>query len=155
MTAVDTFAHSAVEFCTWVASTPADETAEATRATRLLALLYARALDLPNEPLGEIEAEQPSEEEWYRVFQRGRALPFGYYSHANPLEVPTDVVTLGDLADDVADIWADLKAGLWFYQAGRKEDAAAEWKERFDSHWGRHAADALAALHAWHAAHRL
>ena len=84
------------------------------------------------------------------MFRRGAALPFNYYSKADPLEVPTDVVTIGDLADDLADIWRDLMAGLKLYEAGQIEDAATEWKARFDCHWGQHAADALAALQTWH-----
>jgi len=150
MTATDAFAQSAVAFCTWATSKPANVATEAAHATRLLASLYARALDLRETPLGAFGEEQPTKDEWTQVFRRGAALPFDYYSCADPSEVPTDVVMIGDLADDVADIWADLTAGLRLYGDGRIDEAETEWKVRFDSHWGRHAADALAALQAWH-----
>lgn len=150
MNAVDAFAERAAAFCAWVASAPSDEVSEARALRQHLAMLIAGALALPRVPYGQYDAEQPGKQEWDRVFKRAASLPFNYYSGTDPLEVPTDVVTIGDLADDVADIWSDLMAGLRVYEEGRKNDAAIEWRARFDSHWGSHAADGLAALQHWH-----
>jgi hypothetical protein len=53
------------------------------------------------------------------------------------------------LADDLADIWADLKQGLLALDAGAPpEDVTWEWRLLFYAHWGRHATVALRALHA-------
>lgn len=150
MSAVDSFAQIAKAFCAWIASPPADEVTEARLLRQHLAALIAAALALPSVPYGEYEAAQPGKEEWERVFRRAGSLPFNYYSVTNPLEVPTDVVTIGDLADDIADTWSDVVAGLKVYEEGHKDDAAIEWRARFDSHWGSHAADGLAAIQEWH-----
>jgi hypothetical protein len=102
------FAQRAVAFCAWAVAEPEDEATEAAHVRRLLASLYARALELPPVPYGELGTTQPSDDEWRQVFRRGGALPFNHYSQADPLKVPTDVVTIGDLADDLADLWRDL-----------------------------------------------
>jgi len=57
----------------------------------------------------------------------------------------------GSLLDDLSDIWWDLKPGLYALDNGSEEQAADvfwDWKESFRTHWGRHAIDALRALHA-------
>jgi hypothetical protein len=52
------------------------------------------------------------------------------------------------VADDLADIWRDLRTGLnAMATESRWEDVG--WERRFglQTHWGKHAVDALAALH--------
>lgn len=52
------------------------------------------------------------------------------------------------VADAVADIWRDLRAGLNALTAGaRWQDVAWEWRFGLQTHWGKHAAETLAALH--------
>ena len=53
----------------------------------------------------------------------------------------------GSLADDIADIYRDLKEGLAFKNKGSLQDAIWEWHFGFDSHWGHHAIGALKAIH--------
>jgi hypothetical protein len=55
----------------------------------------------------------------------------------------------GSLADDLADIYRDLKEGLVVHDAGLAppHDIIWEWRFGFYSHWGHHAIDALRALH--------
>jgi hypothetical protein len=50
----------------------------------------------------------------------------------------------GSLADDIADIYRDLKDG-----SGENEvrDKVWEWRFSFYSHWGKHAAGALRSIH--------
>ena len=53
------------------------------------------------------------------------------------------------LADDLADIYRDVKNGLVAEQAGaaaRPNDVLWTWRFAFESHWATHAADALRAL---------
>jgi hypothetical protein len=53
------------------------------------------------------------------------------------------------LSDDLADIWLDLKHGLLALDdRARPEDVTWEWRFGFYAHWGRHATEALRALHA-------
>jgi len=57
-------------------------------------------------------------------------------------------VTVGSLADDLADIWCDLRAGFNALDAGSPwQDVAWEWRFGLQTHWGKHAVEALRALH--------
>jgi hypothetical protein len=55
----------------------------------------------------------------------------------------------GSLADDIADIYGDLKKGLVFIDTGhvQTEDAMWTWRVLFYSHWGQHAMNALRTIH--------
>ena len=70
------------------------------------------------------------------------SLVFSPYS----LEDPDRLV--GDLADDLGDIYRDLHRGRAKYRQGRVDEAAWEWQSHFGAHWGRRAVDAIRALHA-------
>ncbi len=59
----------------------------------------------------------------------------------------TDVVA-GSLADSLADIYVDVRRGLELWDAGRANDAVAEWRMGLEIHWGHHALDVMRALHA-------
>jgi hypothetical protein len=53
------------------------------------------------------------------------------------------------LTDDLVDVWADVKRGLVALDLGAPEvDVLWQWRFDFYAHWGRHATDALRALHA-------
>ena len=144
------FVDVALEFCGWAEGEQRAPQAEAETARRLLAELYCRALELP------AAVECPDEDnesrlDWQAVYRRFASLPFSYYGQVtDPLAVPpTDDHALGDLGDDLADIWSDLQAGRQLYAKGRREEAHASWRWYFDFHWGKHACDALQALHFW------
>ena len=49
--------------------------------------------------------------------------------------------------DALGDIYCDLKKGICEYEAGNYNNAAFEWKMSRDIHWGRHAVEAIQALH--------
>lgn len=52
------------------------------------------------------------------------------------------------LADDIADIYRDLKEGLVLMEKPNgAENAVWEWRFGFGSHWGHHALSALKAIH--------
>jgi hypothetical protein len=57
-----------------------------------------------------------------------------------------------DLADDLADIWRDVKSGLLLYRSENPAAASWEWRFHFKAHWGRHATGAMHALQAWFSA---
>jgi Domain of unknown function (DUF5063) len=52
----------------------------------------------------------------------------------------------GSLADDLADIYRDLKKGLILSEKTSAEDALWNWRLHFDFHWGNHAMSALKAI---------
>lgn len=53
----------------------------------------------------------------------------------------------GSLADDIADIYRDLKSGLALKEKISSQNAIWEWRVGFDSHWGDHAMSALKTIH--------
>jgi hypothetical protein len=57
-----------------------------------------------------------------------------------------EVVT-GDVADDLADTYSDVKAGLLLLERGDAEGALWHWIWTFKLHWGTHVVNALHALH--------
>lgn len=151
LTAPHCFADLAREYCTWAETAPpASPAQEAATARRLLSRLYACVLDLPVVEAGALDAPGVSLEAWKSVFKRFGALPVNYYSECfNPTAVPPEAPCVGDVADDLADIWRDLKGGLWLFDQGHVDAAVYEWNESFEIHWGRHAASALFVLHCW------
>ena len=56
-------------------------------------------------------------------------------------------VSIGNIDDDIIDIYRDIKRGLIAYDAGHQRDAQCFWIHSFESHWGAHAANAISALH--------
>ena len=55
----------------------------------------------------------------------------------------------GNLADDFAGIYGDIKPGLDHYDRGgttAQEAAITEWRSGMLSHWGHHATGALRVL---------
>ena len=141
------------EFCTWCKSAPGTKSEEGRRAHSLLTRLYADALEL-DEPAKydpDIESNRVNDKEWKEVYARAAALPFQYYSSQfDPSEVPPEQHEIGDLADDVADIYRDLSAGLALFDAGHVAEAQEELRFSFLTHWGRHASGAIRALHCWY-----
>lgn len=149
MTPLETFAMLAHEFCTWAEAPPRDSQDELRCAQRLLSRLYASALELPEgDP---VDAERPAEGALSHdaAFRRFGALPVNMYATCDPLIVPCETPGVGDVADDLADIYADLHRGLAMYRAGDTDAAAREWSFHFRAHWGDHAVGALAALQAF------
>lgn len=114
------FADSAREFCRWAEGPPGSKISEAHSARLYVSRLYFEALALSD-----------------------------LASCLDPLDVGSSETSLGDLADDLADIWRDVKSGLELFDADEVEAAAFEWHHSFTIHWGSHAANALSILQHW------
>ena len=146
-TPVEEFAAAAREYCAW--SEPANpKTAKAAFAhlTRLVDLIR----HIPAGSGGESEIPDVSDDEWTRVFKGFTPIPFQYYqSYHDPLDLACDERQMGDVHDDLADIWRDLRSGLIVYDAGDVQAAVFQWRYLFQIHWGRHATGAMYALHCW------
>lgn len=56
----------------------------------------------------------------------------------------------GSLADDLADIYRDLKEGLTLTSVKEypSRGIVFEWQYSFETHWGKHAINAIAVLHS-------
>jgi hypothetical protein len=145
------FAAAARAFCLWAEAPAGEASRDIRRALELLSELYAAALGIPpSSTEGDEPTSRIDETAWSRVQDRFAALPFQWYSEAaDPLEVPAEETAVGDLAEDLAEIYEDVSEGLRLFDAGREGEAARTWGLFFSSHWGRHAASAIRAIHEW------
>lgn len=150
---LDAFAAAAEEYCAWAEGEAGGPLHEARMARTLVAELFRRALDL-RQVDGDGEGPHISDDEYHAVYRRLGVLPFNYYSECfQPLIVPAEEPVTADLADDLADIWRDVKAGLLPFRNGNRAAAAWRWRFHFDVHWAHHATAALYALQAWFSEH--
>lgn len=149
MRPIQEFADVAAEFCSWAESQPADHSQDADKAVCFLSKLIAHVHQLP-EDFDDEDAPRISQDEWLVVYRRFGTLPFNdYVCYADPHITDEPSSGRGDLADDLADTWRDIKGGLLLYRSGNHAAAAWEWRESFCIHWGRHATSALYALQCW------
>jgi hypothetical protein len=120
--------------------------------------VYAAALELPavaEDDLADVTAaERTSDQQSDSVYECLLArLPLRLYAEVfDPLPIPAEAPVLGDLADDVADILAEVDEGLRLFDSGRRANAVWVWIFGLRVHWGEHATSALRALHCYLAA---
>lgn len=147
--AIEQFAEVARQYCAWAEGELGEAHEEMQRARLLLAELHLVALRLPDLGIGkDKDAARIPHDEWSLMFQKFGNLPLTtYWDVFNPLE-ETEPVT-NSLADDLADIYRDVKAGLSLFEARGFVDAAWDWRFNFQTHWGRHLVGAQRALHEY------
>jgi hypothetical protein len=145
---MEAFAEIVEEFCKWVESEPGEPQGELMRAVELVARLYAGFL-----PRLHIDADygdyQHLEVDRHKLQKRFAVLPVQYYWETlAPLPVDQDAKTgMGDICDDLMDIYGELKNGLELWQRGEREAAMKHWKSGFVIHWGEHAVSSMQTLH--------
>jgi hypothetical protein len=143
------FADVARRYCAWCEGIPGDAETEARTAVELLVQLM-RAIAPVELGAGGGDAPGISNEDWQQMYARFASMPFRYYrAEFDPLNIDDTERGMGDVADDLADIWRDLKEGLSLYDVNDLAGAAWEWRFNFDHHWGRHTTSALYPLHCW------
>ena len=119
-----------------------------------LAALYESALRLPAlPPLGDDLADDApaARAQWQTVHERFRDLlgSDDLYWTAVPFGEDERRQLARSLADDLADVYLEVKQGLELMAAGEPQDEVVwEWRFSFWSHWGEHAIEALRCLHA-------
>jgi hypothetical protein len=116
-----------------------------------LAGLILAALRLPDLPATDVELlERPTHAEWearFAAVQRVLGAWDYYWTTDANWDVAAEALLL-PVADDLADIWRDLKPGLLALEQGATvDDVRWDWRFGFYSHWGRHATEALRAIH--------
>ncbi len=94
------------------------------------------------------EAVTAHTEEWTKL-SSGLRQVFGqldgYWEIFEPTEKEEPV--LGSLANDIAEIYLDLKDALKLLESGNApDDIHWDWRFEFHSHWSKHAASALKVL---------
>ena len=119
---------------------------ELARALDKLAVAYHEG---PAGDPAEEDVDAPSDnyQDRYRRL-RERFPNLGYYSVADPMEVPNEKPIVGDPIDDLADIAADLEQVLWRFEHVGPDDAHWHFKMLFEIHWGRHLRELALYLHA-------
>jgi hypothetical protein len=136
-------------FCEWFESPPVVE--DVLIAHRLLAELQLRILSLPQ---SDPDDEYVDVEDKVGVMEwRDRLAELPVTSYWKVYDVFADakrpVFCL--IADDLADIHADLSEGMHFYDKGNEAEALWRWQVTYFSHWGRHLTGAQTALHQYFA----
>lgn len=155
------FKAAAQRYCALFESEPSDADHWAAAVLSALAEVYAAAHRLPSFGLGEDASDIPdtfdvTTEEWRSVFgvvSRALGQQETYWAYFDPSE-PRDSderPIFHSLADDLADIYRDLKPGLRAWETGHDrylEMIVYNWKTpSFGIHWGLHAVSAMRALH--------
>lgn len=71
----------------------------------------------------------------------------------DPYAPAADEEVVGSLADDVADLYGEIRCGLLRWRRGDSGEALWAWRFGLENHWGEHLTGALRAifaLGAWH-----
>lgn len=147
-TSVHAFVEAAHTFCSWCEGHSLGAEKEVALAA-LLARLYAAALVLP-EVGPENEEGLPDLPETALVNAKANLAYFNgwyYREFFDPDPTLEDESVMGDIGDDVLDIYRDVKAGCLLYERGETAEALWHWSFLHRFHWGRHAVGALFALH--------
>ncbi|MGG0179118.1 DUF5063 domain-containing protein [Gottfriedia acidiceleris] len=142
---INEFYLSALNYCKKIENFNSNK--ETNKFNNLLASLldlYSKALYLP-----EVEAEDTE------VAILDFAIPklnFGqneyYWDVFEPYQLEEPVCGCGSLSDDILDIYKDVKEGNLLYDQNEQLEAIWHWKFDFHAHWGRHAVNAIRALHS-------
>jgi len=152
-----TYREVAAAFCALVENRDRHPTPEWLQTVHLLLpRLYAAAIALPRvEPDTESAGERTvTHDDWQALFTdfRDRLGRWNaYFNVSDPYDEANHEPVRMSLADDLADIYRDVKNGLLAEQAvaaARPNDVLWTWRFDFESHWATHAADALRALQA-------
>jgi hypothetical protein len=150
------FTAVATEFCKYAEHATAIKGAELLNIMqKLLPLLYLKASMLPQfEPFFEDGNEKfVSESDWIRIHD---ALKSAFGSANDYIELPDDPASgdegtrLSGIAEDLADIYQDMKNYVLLYETGTDEvmnDAVWECKMNFENFWGIRLLNSLNAIH--------
>jgi len=133
------FARKAKAYCSLIDQAPLLPREKALRRlSQALADLLPLALRLPDlsdEGTPDIESNcEPaleSVQEWVSVLGVDH-----YWALFDPFTNPEGSLTFNSLADDLSDVYSDLKRGLVLFDSGLVHAACWEWRSSFTSHWG-------------------
>jgi hypothetical protein len=124
--------------------------------SQLLPLVIGEAISLPAVEPGdssnrtEIRKARITQEQWGDLYSllKEKLGDWNLYSQVFDPTKDREAID-GSLADDIADIYRDLKGGLVVHHSdlAPSTDILWEWRLGFYSHWGKHAIDALRTIH--------
>ncbi|MDM8004316.1 MAG: DUF5063 domain-containing protein [Bacteroidota bacterium] len=150
------FAASANEYCKYLESTQDISGIEIMKVMqRLLPFIYLRASLLPLlEPvLEETNEKTVTEFDWTRMHdsllsKMGNNDPFPVIVSAGD---PSDGLYTGSIAENLTDVYQDLKDFIVSYKSGKEEvmnDAVWEVLMNFEEFWGKKLLNVLSAIHS-------
>jgi len=122
---------------------------------RLLPLMYLKASLLPSlEPFFEDGNEKfVTESDWFRIndsFRKQFGTADDYLEVFDDRFSESELPVPSSIAENMADIYQDMKDFLLLYQTGTKEvmnDAVWECKMNFENIWGQKLVNAMRAIH--------
>ena len=141
----------ALEFCSLIEQTGIKEQTFSDRLSRILAELVYAVLRIPDDGLADAGAENYERRDYDEIRAALPQLPFQHYREIfDAFDWEDDEPVVGDLYDDLADIYRDLSEGLFIHQHVSNTEAERYWRQSFRYHWGEHATSALRALYWAH-----
>ncbi|MFM8900949.1 MAG: DUF5063 domain-containing protein [Burkholderiales bacterium] len=145
---VHAFAEIARGFCVWCESTSGAAT-QGDQTAIWLCRLQAAALSLPEVGFENSDGLPELSADLLAHATTNLAAFNGYYYREcfDPDPMLSDDPVIGDVGDDLLDIYKDLRAGLVLFDCGRATDPLWHWSFLHRVHWGRHAVGAIFALH--------
>ncbi len=146
---VKEFANIAQEYCNWVETQENKGKEQLFDLQVLLSKLYCWGIQLPQcEATDLLETDKIPAHNHQKILEYFNEFPVQYYSMVfNAEVVPSEEPVTGDIIDDLADIYKDLKDGLWYLNQGSEVDAVFQWRFSLDVHWARHIIGAMYALY--------
>lgn len=148
--AIEAFVDNVNRFCDWAES----DCHGLDTARHVLLALMQGVSSLPTGgafPSIATEYECRGYEQWKDDFKRFADVPVSYYrTLLDPLNIDSEESGIGDVHNDLADIYGDLWHGLQAYNSGDIGYAVEYWRSSYDTHWGAHAAGAFSAIDAYY-----
>lgn len=155
------FVEAARQFCDLIDERPADVKAWLRSLLPALSELYAsalgligiRSMDAGDKTLSRFVV---SHDEWRALYHRLSVQLGGdawYWMTFEPMKTQVEKAekVIGNLADDLADVYRDVAVGLRAWNTNDDsllDEIVFQWvKGGFEIHWGSHAVDALGILH--------
>jgi hypothetical protein len=145
--AVIAFEQVARRFCAWLEG-PTLVDADR-QATAWLCELYAAGVRLPDVGMNyscdfpEIPTDRMAAASKNLESYRG----WYYREYSAPDPTLDDAPAMGDVGDDLLDVYLEIARGLLHFDNGGAPEALWHWSRMHRDHWGRHAVGALLALH--------
>lgn len=148
---------SPCEFCAAVDSVPAiDRIYLLSRIYEILPRLIHQGTTLPDLPCSERDTHKEltrsrmKEAEWGQLYALLKEKLGDWNLYWQVFDPTQDSEAIrGSLADDIADIYRDVKEGIDVDNPdlALQQDAIFNWRVLYYSHWGQHAMNALSTIH--------
>lgn len=130
---------------------------------RMLPILISEGIDLPPVEFSDDENQEQEarirqaraktemrQEEWNQLYNSLKEKLGDWDLYWQVFDPRTDNEAIhGSLADDIADIYRELKDGISLRESNETPpyEIIFDWRLGFFSHWGKHAIDALRIIH--------